>query len=180
MKYGKVFPQGNVKADCWQLEYDNTLSVAATTVTISGLTGNTAKEYRLIIRFVNDYNGATSYLLRFNGDTGSNYGYQYLAGVDTAASAARGVTTSMELGYCSAQDEICFLDKLIYAKSGYVRTSFQKASRSISSTTVTDIILYSHSWNNSADEITSMNIAADQTDGLGIGTHIELWKKVDR
>ncbi|KKK54515.1 hypothetical protein LCGC14_3083920, partial [marine sediment metagenome] len=51
MKTGNKYPLGDIKADCWQVEYKNILTSSATSITISGLTGDTTEEYMLICRF---------------------------------------------------------------------------------------------------------------------------------
>ncbi|KKM18202.1 hypothetical protein LCGC14_1668080, partial [marine sediment metagenome] len=46
-------------------------------------------------------------------------------------------------------------------------------------TTIDKIASYAESWTNTADEITSLVVFADNTDGIGIGSRIILLKKVD-
>ena len=56
-----------------------------------------------------------------------------------------------------------------------MRTLVSAQSASITSTTVTGIYDYGQVWNNVADEITSLVFLSDQTNGIGIGSVIELW-----
>ncbi len=180
MKIGNKYPLGDVKADCWQVEYKNILTSSATSVTISGLTGNIAEEYMLICKFVNDYAGSVTYLLRPNNDTGSNYGDQYMGGIDTSVVAGRtNSRTGLYLGACTGQNFISQTRLLLYAKSGHIRVGIVLPAEGVNGTTIYAMMSFGLSWTNAADEITSLVVFADQTDGLGVGTEIILYKKVD-
>lgn len=160
----------------WYFSIDRveTSSDVATSLTIPSLTGDTDVLYRLRARVVNGYNGGTYLEVRPNNDTGSNYGYQDVFGQDTGALASRSVNGYIYAGYLDALNNITSVDLLLYAKSDYVRTGIGKTVRSVSGTTVNSIFLSGHSWNNTADEITSLVIVATQANGLGIGTTISL------
>ena len=69
---------------------------------------------------------------------------------------------------------------LISAKSGYVRTAINEHTDSIVTTTVGRMYLRGQSWNNTADEITSLVVLANQANGLGVGTQITLWRKIKK
>jgi hypothetical protein len=179
-QWGTARVVGNFTADTWTRVYNTTLTSAATSVTISGLDGNTDEEYNLLIRAINNNASAAEYRLRFNNDTGSNYGKQNLRGTSTTADAIRSTgDDNAPLSYRGtiAQNETILTDTLIYAKSGYVRTGINKNTTGISGTTVTALGLNGFVWNNTADNVTSLVIYANQADGLGIGTTIELYKK---
>jgi hypothetical protein len=182
MKTGKLNIQGSLQADTWERIFDTTLVAAATSVTISGLHGDTDEEYELEARIVNGYNGAASYLVRCNNDTGSNYGSQNLAGENSTVSASRdsGALTSWFFGYGSALNNLNQSEMLISAKSGYVRTAINEHTDSIVTTTVGRMYLRGQSWNNTADEITSLVVLANQANGLGVGTQITLWRKIKK
>lgn len=141
------------------------------------INGDTDEEYRLVNQFRNGYSGSTTFRLRFNGDTGSNYGYQYIAGQSSAISAARAADSFIQLSAASAVDYIGMSDSTIYAKSGYVRTDIDNGMQSVNGTTVDLIAWWGHSWNNTAP-IAQMQILADQTNGLGTGTKFLLYRKV--
>jgi hypothetical protein len=167
-----------LKADTFVRVYTNTLTSAATSVTISSLLGNTDEIYIIRAKFVNNAAGAATYAVHPNNDTGTNYGYQYIAGVDTAITAARSTSTGLTIGYNDATNKVCYSECTIYAKSGYVRTAIVHTGRSITGTTITDLYGLGESWNNSADEITSLVIDSSSADGLGIGTRIDIYKLV--
>jgi hypothetical protein len=162
----------------WEKVFDSTLSSASTSITISGLDGDQDLEYKLSARIVNGYNGQALYYARPNNDSGgANYGYQGIYGINTDATASRSTTSAFRLGDCSAINYINQSETTIHAKSGYVRTAIIKQCSSITGTTVNDIDLMGMSWNNTADNITSLVVLADQNLGIGIGSQITLYKK---
>ena len=164
-----------------QVIYDSgELTSASTSITISGLIGDTAEEYMLIYRFVNDYaGGAAIYGLRPNNDSGSSYGFQRLRGRDSTPEALRATPTSFALTTGLAQNSLTMGEAYLYAKSGYVRTLTNFAVDDVVGTTIDKVASYGESWTNTADEITSLVIFADNTDGIGVGSRVILLKKVD-
>ena len=177
MRTGKLNVKGNINCGVMQKIYQNTLAAAATSVTISGLDGNTDVLYELRCRFINNNASASGYYIRPNNDAGANYGYQHLDGSSTTVTAYRGTAYDSILLSWNAvanghllQSEIKF-----YAKSGFIRTGIITTSEDISTTTVTGIMLHGVCWNNTADNITSLVVLASQANGLGIGTVIELF-----
>mgnify|MGYP001583621021 CR=1 FL=1 len=179
MKTGALEVQGSVYGT-WQKVYSTTLDVAATSVTISGLDGNTDVMYRVVVRktFGSDSRGD----VRLNNDSGSNYGYQEITGAGSSIAASRSTTFSGILnaagGATSFSGYIGMSETIIYAKSGYVRTALCSTSRDISGTTVNNIMLVGCSWSNTTDNITNLVCNASVADGLGIGTYIYLEKLV--
>ena len=177
MRIGQKYITGTFAADQWVKIYENILSSAATSVTISSLDGDTDEEYRLIVRGIGGVN-STTLLVRPNNDSGSNYGYQELYGQGSTAAAARGTFAAL-IGtpFALSANENSLTELLIYAKSGYVRPVLIESSNKISGTTVGAVCSDGNVWNNTADNITSLVVFSDQTNGLGIGSLIELYKK---
>ena len=159
----------------WKQIYNTTLSTAATSITISGLAGDTDICYKLEARIVNGYNGALSFRVRPNNDTGTNYGYQFLDGYGTSPSAGRGATGCWFIAGATALGGVSQGELTIQAKSGCVRTAITNEIDQISGTTVSEVTMYGQSWNNTADEITSLVVMCDHTNGLGIGSEITLY-----
>lgn len=181
MRLGRLNVQGYIAGDCWQKIYSNTLSEATNSVTISNLNGNVDKEYKLIIRVVSGYNGAITFLLRLNNDSNNNYGYQSLAGEKTVIAASRNTSQSgISIANVGATNNLSFSETILYAKSGYIRTAIVKYGYKIASTTVTGLVVLGQSWNNTADNITSLVIYNSNANSLGIGTVIELYKRIDK
>lgn len=175
LSIGELDVRGVVK-NTWQEIYRNEFtSTTATSITISGLKGNTDVLYRLRTRIVNGTNTASYIFLKMNADGGTNYGYQYLLGYITTVLAGRGTDTNMGMGCIGVlKNELGSSESLIYAKSGYVRTALTKRSESVSGTTLGQTILLGFSWNNTADEITSILVSSDQVNCIGSGSIISL------
>ena len=181
MKVGKLSQAvgQNLYSGGWQLIHEKLFDAAATSYTISGLDGDNDEEYRLIVRCIANADDM-SLLLRVNNDTGTNYGHQYIKAVNADKSSARGTYSGIILNAFGLNDDtndITMFDCLIYAKSGKVRTIIHKYSGGISGTTVTEIGLTGQSWNNTADNITSLVILTNKTNGIGIDTHLFLFKR---
>ena len=149
---------------------------ARTVVNITGLDGDTDEEYELIMRGVGG-NEATR--LRFNNDSGSNYGEQNLKGTDSTVGAGRGTanTSILLFNYNLGVGNAGLVKATMYTKSGYVRTVLLNDVSNITGTTVSRINIAGSSWSNTADNITTMVIYNDAANGLGVGTNIELYKK---
>lgn len=150
-----------------------------TSLTISGLDGDTAEEYILRIKIIGGSLTSGYYLLRPNADNGANYGEQYLVGYSDTKEAGRYTNnTGIYLcGFTTAQNSVTISDILLYAKSGYVRTGIVKTCNSVATTTINHIWQSGESWNNTADNITSLVITASVANGLGVGSVIELYAK---
>jgi hypothetical protein len=161
----------------WENIYDNTLTEAATSVTISSLSGNQDIEYKLEARVVNGYGRSIDVKTQLNADTGSNYGYQQLYGNNATAGASRNTSTTGTSPCNIASGNRGMFQDIIYAKSGYIRTGIQEDVDNINTTTIATTVIRGWSWNNTADEITSLVILADQANGLGVGTNIRLWRR---
>ncbi len=176
IKTGDLSVQGNANCGIMQLveRYEVTGS-AATSKTFSGLDGNTDVVYELRGRTVNGYNGNGSYSVQVNGDTGNNYGWQRIYASDTTVGADRTVHGAFYCGSLSALSHVGMFDLLLYAKSGYVRTALLDDFYGINGTSISAMDVKGYSWNNTADNITSLVVSATQTGGLGVGTVIELW-----
>jgi len=177
MRIGNRRQIGTLYDDCWQRIYSTTLTEATNSITISGLDGNTDEEYKLIVR--GRYNtDAVIFILNLNNDTGENYGQQNIQAINTALTAKRSSSeTYIVLGVGEALNDISFSDTLIYAKSGKIRTSISTWACNVAGTTIGRLRIQAQSWNNTADNITSMVISTIGTNGMIAGTVIELYKK---
>lgn len=132
-------------------------------LTISGLNGNSDVLYRIRIKAVVGYTGSIGHW-RINNDTGTNYGYQALYAYSTtiAASRATGGTTTWFMRFASVSNagDIVLHEALLYAKSGYLRPMICKMTEKISSTTVDSHNFMGSVWNNTSDNITSLVFTA--------------------
>lgn len=151
--------------------------VSTSAITIFGLEGDTDEQYMLDTNIVNSYSGTNAFGMRINGDSGNNYGYQYLLGSDSAITAGRNLGEYIGIGFCDAVDKSTSGKLLLHAKSGYVRTLLSSDSGTISGTTVTAIYSYGRSWNNTVDEITSINIFG-VSGNMAVGSTISLYRRI--
>jgi len=160
----------------WKIVYDQTVSTATTTVSITGLDGDNDKVYYLFAYIVNGAASTCAYYLRCNNDSGTNYGYQYIAGSGSTASAGQ-VTggTYAWFGYAD-QNDISVKHANIYAKSGNERVILTVAADRVAGTTVTRAITVPSVWSDTSTNITSLVVTASAASGIGAGSHILLWK----
>jgi hypothetical protein len=172
---------GTLRADVWQRVIPTiTVSSSVTSVTIPDLHGDTDEMWLLRCRFIAGYAGTVNYRLTFNGDTGANYGSQYIRGSSTGVSAGRGTSdTSVNIGWTlSSTGKIGKGECLIHAKSGTVRSLIVNRVADIYGTTVDTIDMQGCVWNNSVNEITTVTVFASQTGGIGPGSTIELYRRL--
>lgn len=162
----------------WECIYDTTIAAATQAVNISGLEGDTDVMYKLQTNIINDAPSISTNYLQFNSDTGQNYGYQDMYGYDSTAACGRATTqTTLFLHFIlAAQNATNAGEALIYAKSGKVRTIINKSPSGVSSTTVLDVTLNGQVWNNTADEITVINVTSTEATGIGSNSTIKLWR----
>mgnify|MGYP006921303880 CR=1 FL=1 len=162
-----------------RLAYFN-ITTACTSVTFSGLDGDTDEEYEIRGLFVCGSGTGPYYIIRPNNDSGNNYGEQFFTGYATTIEANRYTPTNgiyisdfRTLPGCISKAVFN-----LFAKSGFVRTALGKVANSITTTTVGHAWLTGQSWNNIADNITSLVVLATETNGIGVGSVIELYRKV--
>jgi len=156
------------KPKLWQKIAEGILNADATTITISGLDGNSHEYYRIFVYIVNHYNGLCAYQVRPNGDTttqSTQYWERWFAG-----QAGRSRTEpAYGIGH-HGLNESKFVDLLIDAKSGKARLGFVNSARSYPA-----VVIAASMWANTTSNITSLVIFAEQVNGLGAGTHYTLF-----
>jgi len=135
--------------------------------------------YKLMTRG-NSSSNTNNMGIKLNGDFGTNYGYQELYGSNATVGTLRG--TSQNNGMLNAWNygenisTLDFWELLLYAKSGFVRPSITSSVINISGTTVGSNQLIGQVWNNATDKINWLRFSSPMSSGLGIGTHVELWR----
>lgn len=150
--------------------------VGTSALTIFGLEGDTDEQYMLDCNFV-DKDTVGYYLLRLNGDSGSNYGYQYVQGQDNVIASLRDVLTAIRIGNTSTDGYVANSNLLLHAKSGFVRTTLSTDGFSITGSTVDLLRVAGWSWDNTVDEITSMTISTT-ADNMAVGSTISLYRRI--
>ncbi len=179
MKTGNLRVLGTI-TDIWQRIYSNTLVSVATSVTISGLDGDTDEEYLLKHRIVDDSATYADHIyLSFNADT-TNYGDQLLSGINATTQAVRTTETGIIIGYSAVgtANGKYTGETHIYAKSGYVRTTIGNYCDEVTTTTVPRIMVVGGVWNDTSTNMTSMIITSLNANGLGVGTEISLYRRL--
>ena len=172
---------GNVESmidDFMQVVYDSgELEAAVTDLTVSGLASDTDEMYQLITNVVCG-NVATDadFLISFNGDYGSNYGYQFLRATNSTSDADRGSTTGMIFGNLTQSGSVCLSEAIIYAPEDLTKTGIFTYANELTQTNVNRIVLNGQVWN-STDEITSITYHSNQANGFGVGSRFIILKK---
>lgn len=176
MKYGKIYPQGEFNYDGWHKVYDSdeeSISFPTSSDITVTTDGDTDEVYLIDAFFVADTTGTRGVTLEMNGDTGSNYGYQYLRGQNTTISAARN-TSDTKFPIMTAPGPF---NCLLYAKSGNERVLSFTRNEPTTGTTVNNVFAYGASWNNTGSNLTSL-VFSITAGTFNSGTRIIVWKKV--
>jgi len=179
MKLGNIDPQVSIDYDTTEKIFETTVTgPAVTSIDITGLEGDTDEVYELDSNIkANGVTGTAS--LRFNGDSGTNYGFQYINGVNSTISASRNTEATTIQGYNLGTDGFVGASSyLIHAKSGYVRTVLNPRFDGSTGTTVSGCLQWGQSWNNTVDELTSITIFATGVGTFAVGSTISLYRKV--
>jgi len=142
------------------------------------INGDTDEEYKLVTE-LSGIGSDSLYSMRFNSDSGSNYGYQRIYGGSTTIGASRGTGNTIYLSQSYVgSGEVCLNETLLYAKSGYVRTMLIQDESSVNGTTVEYMYNTGYSWNNTTAPVASVNLSSDISNGINIGSKIILYRKV--
>jgi hypothetical protein len=124
---------------------------------------------------VKNNGGAFGVQVRFNSDSGTNYGYQSLDATNTTVSALRDTAeTRFIVGYNSTSGYYCQGNMLMFVKKGFIRPALVSRVDSVSGTTVTAMKVYGKSWNNTADNITSLVVSAS-ANNFDTGSQFDLY-----
>ncbi len=160
-----------------RLIYETDVTSATTSVNITGLDGDSDLTYEIIVKIMGAPNSTNIYLRLNNDSLSTNYGYKQMnffncAAVSTGSNDAEGgiligqITTSN-----ITQSKIT-----LYAKSG-VNRAFNIIFGSFSGGCNYGIGYNYAWWNNSASNITSIQIQSVLSNAIGPGSHIEVWAR---
>lgn len=155
-------------------DYEVTGSAAADIPTGNILNGDEDGWYTIIVRNIPATNGRT--MLRFNGDSGSNYGWRGVTGINSSAGDATSTTqNAINIGHsATTAGDTEFSVSRLYAKSGSVRLVNSISTGQITSTTVSEVKSQGAVWTNTADNIVSMLLLTDGT--FAVGTRVIILK----
>jgi hypothetical protein len=159
----------------WKRVGTSVLGSAASSVTFSGLNGDTAVCYYLSKQEKANGGATGNVLISFNNDTGTNYGLQQLRTESTTVSAARSTTlTGFGSGSASSAGYITSSTHLIFAKQGFVRPAISSSMYSIDGTTVTVLYTFGQSYSVTNTNITEIDIATT-TNNFDTGSQFDLY-----
>jgi hypothetical protein len=168
----------------WQTEaggmeivLDSTTTSNSDVFAFPGLSGDTDEEYLIVARIIS---AATSpeYRLRFEADSGNNYGHQRMFCESTSIYAGRNTSDNgIYLAFNGASGQIAHIKITVYAKSGYNRTIISEALCASSGTTASRSEYVTGIWNNSSTNISAISINSSAPNGIGAGSHFVLYKK---
>jgi hypothetical protein len=154
---------------CMNLISEVTLTATASSIEFTGLNEDTDEIYEIIVNGIG-YNTNSAYFAYFNGDSGSNYGYQQLTMIDAMLYINRGIFPGIYLGATGFETSAAlnfkffgvFFEKYLLTKSvGNTGESFLREEN-----------LFGQNWNN-ASTLTSMKFVGS----FDVGTNIQIWAK---
>jgi hypothetical protein len=152
--------------------------VGTSAITIFGLEGDTDEQYMLDLMFKSSAS-VVKCNVRLNGDAGAAiYGCQDLLGDNATIQANRFTDSAIPIGNAGTDGYVSGGKMLLHAKSGYVRTALISENVSVTGTTITQVKAKGYSWNNTADEITSISLSPSSTGSFGVGSNFSLYRRI--
>lgn len=167
-----------------RLIYETDITSATTSLNITGLNGDSDGSYDIRVRFVSGTSsGGYTFFIRPNGDSSSSY-FTRFTYIDNGVNPTKqysGVIDNNGLHLCGSTmavttSSICQANTIIYAKSGFARTSIGKGAHHDSTTSWFNFD-YSSTYTNSGTNITSLTIYSNTANAIGAGSRIEVWAK---
>lgn len=161
----------------WKQIHRTELGAPAASISISDLNGNVHGIYQVYFKHIRDAVDGNG-LIRLNGDSGANYGDQFVRGQNVTASAARTTNRTGLIGSnVSAAGPNASDFFQIFAKSGKIRQVLSLQGGLGVGTTPDSAFVFYQLWNNSADNIISMTVLGT-AGNLGTGTIVEVYAPV--
>ena len=178
---GLLSQGGASGATGFQLISTSLLSTTTSSVTFSAIP---ATFTHLQLRVVGRYTAATvqsNMTLRFNGDTGSNYGYQYIKGSATTVSAAApgSYQSFCYVGNMPGASESAnifgsiIIDLLDYGNTNKIKTL--KTFRGHGGNSGAEIDIFNGTWNSTAAISSILVSDANTSASFAAGTRVSLY-----
>jgi len=167
----------------WRLIHETDVSTATNQVDITGLDGDVDFQYTVRFKLISgNAAGGGYYTLQPNNDaTGANYGTKQMGGNANASNVQISTvlpTSGIYVGYTNGINQITVCDMTAFTKTGSGRIFSTMIANAISGTTINDSIGAAITvWNNSASNITSLRLTSQNANGIGVGSHIEVWAR---
>ena len=165
-----------------RLIYETDLTSTQDSITVSGLDGNTDKEYMIVTRIVSATSGC-SYGIRPNNISSNSFGSIVsgsMGGGPTYFTSRDTVQTFMNIGSNgSSAGNTAYFHGFIFAKTGVSRMLLGNASTGMapSSISITDTQTRPTVWNDTTTNITSLVFVSDVSNCFATGSHIEVWAR---
>jgi hypothetical protein len=165
----------------WRLISEIDVSTASNQVDITGLNGDIDMEYKILAKLTSgNASGGGYYALRPNGDaTAGNYDGKSVSG-DGATPASSGLapTIGVFFGYSSSLSSVAMVEISVLAKATSVRVFAGDIVNDIISGLISSSVgkMY-YTWNSPGTNITFFRIVSPNTNGIGAGSHIEIWAR---
>jgi hypothetical protein len=158
-----------------------TLNDTSSSIEFDNLNGDQDEVYILRTKIVSDGSGDSDLQMALNNDSSSNYGYQFLQGIDGAVSAARSSRAYMLVATAetsiSTTTKNSYSEMILYAKTGNERLSLSQVLRSGGGTYIYGHSIWGQVWNDTSNTITSIKLSFPGGK-LTTNTNIQLWAKV--
>jgi len=169
----------------WVKIAETKVSASTSRVSFTGLNGDVDNTYMIKTMIKSTAASANIfYRVHLNGDSATNYGYQYISGSGVAATAARVTNETGFLmgqiitGFTTTVARVTMAELTIYAKTGNERVALTKWMGSGIGTSVRTVNSYGHIWNNTSSTITSIVIEGPATTTSMLpDTNIQIWAR---
>jgi hypothetical protein len=151
---------------------DHYFSAAATSYTISGLDGDKDIQYYITAFLVWNSDNTGNIMLYLNNDSANHYKRIYiLADGTNVVTGGPSYMMGIPIAYSSTSGSL-FFDPLmaLHAVSGRNRVFFAYRH------TITRWYSAIQEWENTVDNITRLDFAATEPDGIGAGSRITVWR----
>ena len=163
-----------------RLIYETDLTSTQDSIPVSGLDGNTDKEYKIVTR-ITAANTSCFFGVRFNGISSSVYGWKTIGATSgpTPDAQANTTITSLLIGTANALGTTTYSDGFMLAKTGNSRIFHNLVVQSLSPATnsIYESYYFSSIWNDSTTNITSMTFMSNISNCYAAGSHIEVWAR---
>jgi hypothetical protein len=160
-----------------RLIYETDVTSATTSVNVTGLNGDVDNQYMILTEVIG--NATASLFIQPNNDsTSTNYGHSSINTLNGASPNSGKVTSDTGL-------TVTFFDSgrigksvlFLNAKSGKQRVAFSSIVGQVNGTDVYSTRIFGSTWNNTSSNITSLTFISSQANGIGAGSHIEVWAR---
>lgn len=156
----------------WIRVASSVLGSPASSITFSGLDGDRDVVYYLA-GSAKASGGTINSSMIINSDSGTNYGRQNLDAATTSITAARVTGLAAIDGFYATSGNYCFLEEILFSKSGFVRPVIKSMAFDVSGTTVAGIESNGQVWNNTGSNITSLAIST--ANNFATGSQLDLY-----